>query len=156
MLFWTFSVFWLCRNSMEFEWMDCFSPFVLKKRAGRRSSSHRLARSEEAHVIPQRSIFLFLSFTDIYDGSEFACLLLIETYLSDTCPLFRWQIVFWKSRIFHIIFVVGVEEFSGSFSVREHLLNSCRTKPNWKRPPRTFQPLLSKVNSIINQPPYCR
>jgi len=59
---------WLCRNVMEFEWMDCFSfRSRYEKRAGSRSLSHWQARSQEAQVIPQRSIFsLSLSLSQIW------------------------------------------------------------------------------------------
>ena len=63
---------WLCRNVMEFEWVDFFRRSRYEKRAGSRSLSHWQVSSQEAQVIPQRSIF-FLSLSLSQICSEPLC-----------------------------------------------------------------------------------
>ena len=62
---------WLCRNVMEFEWMDCFSPFALRK-ASWQSKLITLTSEESGSASNSSTLDLFslsLSFTDMIEAT---------------------------------------------------------------------------------------
>jgi len=62
---------WLCRNVMEFEWMDCLSPFALQK-VSWQSKLITLTSEESGSASNSSTLDLFslsLSFTDLIEAT---------------------------------------------------------------------------------------